>query len=98
MSELRFTDRNGSTWILRDYKIVAEEKHPVPINDKCAHCRAFESVDTGTVFLYTFGQVSYRTTEPNVLEGQLLFAKPQRPRPKPTNESTSSGGQMQMNA
>ena len=98
MSELRFTDRNGSTWILRDYKIVAEEKQPVPINDSCANCRAFESVDTGTVFLYTFGQVSYRTTEPNVLEGQLLFAKPQRPlRPKPTLESPG-GGQLQMNA
>jgi len=96
MSELRFTDRNGSTWILRDYKIVAEEKQPVPINDVCANCRAFESVDTGTVFLYTFGQVSYRTTEPNVLEGQLLFAKPVRsPRPKPME---SSGGQLQMNA
>ena len=98
MSELRFTDRNGSTWILRDYKIVAEEKQPVPINDVCANCRAFESVDTGTVFLYTFGQVSYRTTEPNVLEGQLLFAKPQRPRPKAATESTSTGGQLQMNA
>lgn len=98
MSELRFTDRNGSTWILRDYKIVAEEKQPVPINDSCANCRSFESVETGTVFVYTFGQVSYRTTEPNVLEGQLLFAKPQRPRPKPTTESAGVGGQMQMNA
>jgi len=77
---------------------VAEEKQPVPINDVCANCRAFESVDTGTVFLYTFGQVSYRTTEPNVLEGQLLFAKPQRPaRPKPVTEA-STGGQMQLNA
>jgi hypothetical protein len=98
MSELRFTDRNGSTWILRDYKIVADEKQFVSINDSCANCRAFESVDTGTVFVYTFGQVSYRTTEPNVLEGQLLFAKPQRPsRPKPTTETTT-GGQLQMNA
>jgi hypothetical protein len=97
MSELRFTDRNGSTWILRDYKIVAEEKQLVPINDSCANCRAFESVETGTVFVYTFGQVSYRTTEPNVLEGQLLFAKPARSwRAKPTAES--SGGQLQMNA
>ena len=98
MSELRFTDRNGSTWILRDYKIVAEEKQPVPINDVCANCRAFESVDTGTVFLYTFGQVSYRTTEPNVLEGQLLFAKPQRPARAKESESSTSGGQFQMNA
>jgi hypothetical protein len=98
MSELRFTDRNGSTWILRDYRVVADEKQAVPINDSCANCRAFESVDTGTVFVYTFGQVSYRTTEPNVLEGQLLFAKPQRTRSKPTNESSTSDGQLQMNA
>jgi len=98
MSELRFTDRNGSTWILRDYKMVAEERQPVPINDVCANCRAFESVDTGTVFLYTFGQVSYRTTEPNVLEGQLLFAKPQRPVRSKSSTESASGGQMQMNA
>jgi len=97
VSELRFTDRNGSQWILRDYKVVEEDKQLVFVNDSCASCRAFESVETGTVFLYTFGQVSYRTTEPNVLEGQLLFAKPQRPRPKPTAEPTS-GGQLQMNA
>jgi len=97
MSELRFTDRNGSTWILRDYKIVAEEKQPVALNDSCADCRAFESVDTGTVFVYTFGQVSYRTTEPNVLEGQLLFAKPVRSHRATSTESTPDS-QMQMNA
>jgi len=96
MSELRFTDRNGSTWILRDYQIVAGERQLVTINDSCANCRAFESVDTGTVFMYTFGQVSYRTTEPNVLEGQLLFAKPIRT-PRPTS-TEASGGQFQMNA
>ena len=96
MSELRFTDRNGSTWILRDYKIVAEQKQLVSINDSCANCRAFESVDTGTVFLYTFGQVSYRTTEPNVLEGQLLFAKPVRPF-RTKSVDTSVGG-VQANA
>jgi hypothetical protein len=97
MSELRFTDRNGSTWILRDYKIVAEEKQPVAINDSCANCRSFESVDTGTVFVYTFGQVSYRTTEPNVLEGQLLFAKPVRhSRPRSPEKDTEQ--QLQANA
>jgi hypothetical protein len=96
MSELRFTDRNGSTWILRDYRIVADDKKLVALNDSCANCRAFESVETGSVFLYTFGEVSYRTTEPNVLEGQLLFAKPVRSwRPKPTE---SIGDQLQANA
>ena len=96
MSELRFTDRNGSTWILRDYKIVADQKQLVSINDSCADCRAFESVDTGTVFVYTFGQVSYRTTEPNVLEGQLLFAKPSRL--FRTKSAEATGGQLQANA
>jgi hypothetical protein len=33
-----------------------------------------------TQLVYKFGDASYRTTEPNVLEGQLLFAKPSRER------------------
>jgi hypothetical protein len=92
-----FTDRNGCTWTLYDYRVVAEEKQKVPLNDLVAECRAFESPENGTVLVYTFGQVSYRTTEPNVLEGQLLFAKPlksQRPRnveaarKQPSNDAT----------
>jgi hypothetical protein len=75
MSNKTFTDRNGCTWTFYDYRIVANEKQKVPLNDWTAECRAFESKE-GTVLVYTFGQVSYRTTEPNVLEGQLLFAKP----------------------
>jgi hypothetical protein len=48
------------------------------------------------VLLYTFGQASYRTTEPNVLEGQLLFAKPLRAnRSKPID---TTGDQLQANA
>jgi len=76
MSNKTFTDRNGVTWTFYDYRVVADEKQKVPLNDWTAECRAFESKEEGTVLVYTFGQVSYRTTEPNVLEGQLLFAKP----------------------
>ena len=76
MSNKTFTDRNGCTWTFYDYRVVADEKQKVPLNDWTAECRAFESKEEGTVLVYTFGQVSYRTTEPNVLEGQLLFAKP----------------------
>ena len=89
MSNVKFTDRNGCTWVLSDYRVTADEQQPVPLNDFSAHCRAFESPETGTVLVYTFGQVSYRTTEPNVLEGQLLFAKPLRhgrPRSEPNTE------------
>ena len=93
MSNVKFTDRNGCTWVLSDYRVTADERQPVPLNDFSADCRAFESPETGTVLVYTFGQVSYRTTEPNVLEGQLLFAKPlRRSRPK----SEQSGDQAQM--
>jgi hypothetical protein len=76
MSNKTFTDRNGCTWTLYDYRVVADEKQTVPLNHWTAECRAFESKEEETVLVYTFGQVSYRTTEPNVLEGQLLFAKP----------------------
>ena len=76
MSNKTFTDRNGCTWTLYDYRVVADEKQTVPLNHWSAECRAFESTEKETVLVYTFGQVSYRTTEPNVLEGQLLFAKP----------------------
>jgi len=84
-----FTDRNGCTWTLYDYRVVADQKQKVPLNDLVAECRAFESPDSGAVLVYTFGQISYRTTEPNVLEGQLLFAKPlksQRPRAAEASE------------
>jgi len=62
--------------LIKAWYFVADEKQKVPLNDWTAECRAFESKEEGTVLVYTFGQVSYRTTEPNVLEGQLLFAKP----------------------
>jgi len=83
MSNVKFTDRNGCTWVLYDFRVIADERQPVPLNDFSAHGRAFESPETGTTLVYTFGQTSYRTTEPNVIEGQLLFAKPLRhTRPK----------------
>ena len=88
MSKLTFTDRSGCTWTLHDYRVVADEKQNVPLNDWTAECRAFVSKETSTVLVYTFGQVSYRTTEPNVLEGQLLFAKPLKShRPRPVDHS-----------
>jgi hypothetical protein len=95
MSNKTFTDRNGCTWTLHDYRVVANQKQKVPLNHWTAECRAFESAEEGTVLVYTFGEVSYRTTEPNVLEGQLLFAKlvkPKRSRPADTSD------QMQANA
>jgi hypothetical protein len=96
MSNVTFTDHNGCTWTLHDYRVVEDEKQHLPVNDWTAECRAFESHEQGTVLVYTFGQVSYRTTEPNVLEGQLLFAKPLKAhRSKATAES---GGQLQANA
>jgi len=76
MSNMKFTDRNGCTWTLHDYRVVEDETQKVPLNDFTAEWRVFEAPESGTVLVYTFGQVSYRTTEPNVLEGQLLFAKP----------------------
>jgi hypothetical protein len=79
MSTVTFTDRNGCTWTLYDCRVVADEKQKVPLNDWTAECRIFESPESDEVLIYTFGQVSYRTTEPNVLEGQLLFAKPLKP-------------------
>ena len=80
MSNKTFTDRNGCIWTLYDYRVVEDEKQRVPLNDWTAECRAFESAEQDTVLVYTFGQVSYRTTEPNVLEGQMLFAKPIKPK------------------
>jgi len=84
-----FTDRNGCTWTLYDYRVVADEKQKVPLNDSVAECRAFESPENGTVLVYTFGQLSYRTTEPNVLEGQMLFAKPIRHQRARSAEATT---------
>jgi hypothetical protein len=96
MSSVTFTDRNGCTWTLYDYRVVADETQRVPLNDFTAECRAFESPSDGTVLVYTFGQVSYRTTEPNVLEGQLLFAKPLRANRSKSSEKSNE--QMQANA
>ena len=76
MSNVTFTDRNGCTWTLYDCRVVEDEKQKVPLNDWTAECRVVEARESDAVLVYPFGQVSYRTTEPNVLEGQLLFAKP----------------------
>jgi hypothetical protein len=95
MSNKTFTDRNGCTWTLYDYRVVADQTQRVLLNDWTAEYRAFESKEEGTVLVYTFGQVSYRTTEPNVLEGQLLFAKPVKPKRSRVSESSEP---MQVNA
>jgi hypothetical protein len=96
MSNVTFTDRNGCTWTLHDYRVVEDETQKVPLNDFTAEWRVFEAPDTGTVLVYTFGQVSYRTTEPNVLEGQLLFAKPLKSQRKRHLEMSAQA--LQMNA
>jgi hypothetical protein len=96
MSNVTFTDRNGCTWTLHDYRVVEDETQKVPLNDFSAEWRVFEAPDSGTVLVYTFGQVSYRTTEPNVLEGQLLFAKPLKSHK--TRHLEKSAQSVQMNA
>jgi hypothetical protein len=95
MSNKTFTDRNGCTWTFYDYRVVADQTQRVLLNDWTAEYRAFESKEEGTVLVYTFGQVSYRTTEPNVLEAQLLFAKPLKPKRSRVADSSEA---VQVNA
>jgi hypothetical protein len=71
-----FTDRAGCTWTFQDYRVADDGPQPVELNDRTGEYRAFSAVDGETRLVYRFGALSYRTTEPNVLESQLLFAKP----------------------
>jgi hypothetical protein len=71
-----FTDRLGAVWAFRDYRLTENGPEPVRLGDASGQYRAFIAEGTGHLFVYKFGDVSYRTTAPNVLEAQLLFAKP----------------------
>jgi hypothetical protein len=71
-----FTDRLGAVWAFRDYRLTDDGPEPVRLGHSAAEYRAFVAEAGEQLLVYTFGQVSYRTTAPNVLEAQLLFAKP----------------------
>jgi hypothetical protein len=70
-----FTDRFGVVWAFRDYRITEGGPEPVWLGDASAEYRAFIAEESGQLLAYTFGDVSSRATAPNVLEGQLLWAK-----------------------
>jgi len=76
MKKPTFTDRAGCTWTFQDYRVADDGPQPVELNHQSGEYRAFVTVDGETRLVYRFGALSYRTTEPNVLESQLLFAKP----------------------
>lgn len=78
MTKPTFTDRNGCTWTFYDYRVADDGARTVRLSDRSGEYRAFIGPDGETQLVYKFGDMSYRTTEPNVLEGQLLFAKPSR--------------------
>ena len=71
-----FTDRSGRAWTFRDYRVADSRIQPVAINHRSGEYRAFVSEHEDTILVYRFGAWSYRTIEPNVLESQLLFARP----------------------
>jgi hypothetical protein len=71
-----FTDRLGAVWAFRDYRVTENGPEPVRLGDAAGEYRAFIAEDNGRLFVYKFSDVSYHTTAPNVLEAQLLFAKP----------------------
>ena len=76
MQKPRFTDRSGRAWTFRDYRIADSALQPVAINHRSGEYRAFVAEHEDTILVYRFGAWSYRTIEPNVLESQLLFARP----------------------
>ena len=80
MTKPTFTDRNGCIWTFYDFRVSDDEARTVRLSDRTGEYRAFIGPDGETQLIYKFGDASYRTTEPNVLEGQLLFAKPNRER------------------
>jgi hypothetical protein len=79
MTKPIFTDRSGRAWTFHDFRVADDGPQPVDLNHRSGEYRAFAD-DTGTVLVYKFGDTSYRTVEPNVLEAQLMFAKPSPPR------------------
>jgi hypothetical protein len=79
MTKPTFTDRNGCIWTFYDYRVADDGARTVRLSDQTGEYRVFIAPDE-TQLVYKFGDASSRTTEPNVLEGQLLFAKPNRER------------------
>jgi len=79
MRKLTFTDQSGAVWTFRDYRVATTGVQPVSLNHQSGEYRAFVAEHSDTILVYRFGDRSYRTAEPNVLEGQLLFARPVEP-------------------
>jgi hypothetical protein len=79
MRKLTFTDRSGAVWSYRDYRVATTGVQPVTLNHQSGEYRAFVAEHSDTILVYRFGERSYRTEEPNVLESQLLFARPVEP-------------------
>jgi hypothetical protein len=79
MRKLTYTDRSGAVWTFRDYRVATTGVQPVSLNHQSGEYRAFVAEHSDTILVYRFGDRSYRTAEPNVLEGQLLFARPVEP-------------------
>lgn len=90
MTKPTFTDRSGCTWTFYDFRVSDDGARTVRLSDRSGEYRAFIGADGETQLVYKFGDTSYRTTEPNVLEGQLLFAKPSRERRLSDDLSDSS--------
>jgi hypothetical protein len=74
-----FTDHSGEVWTFRDYRVATTGVQPVSLNHQSGEYRAFVAEHSDTILVYRFGHWSHRTAEPNVLEGQLLFARPVEP-------------------
>jgi hypothetical protein len=94
MRKLTFTDQSGAVWTFRDYRVATTGVQPVAVNHQSGEYRAFVAEHSDTILVYRFGDRSYRTAEPNVLEGQLLFARPvdppQRHLPRASRETSHS--------
>jgi len=79
MKKLTYTDRSGAVWTFRDYRVATTGIQPVTLNHQSGEYRAFVAEHSDDILVYRFGDRSYRTSEPSVLEGQLLFARPVEP-------------------
>jgi hypothetical protein len=94
MRKLTYTDRSGAVWTFRDYRVATTGVQPETLNHHSGEYRAFVAEHSDTILVYRFGDRSYRTAEPNVLEGQLLFARqvepPKRHVPRISREVSES--------
>jgi hypothetical protein len=74
-----FTDGQGRSWLVYDFKTVERRRRGVPVGHWSAEARAFVPVDQqGPVLIYTFGAVAYHEFPPRakMLENELRFARP----------------------